>query len=166
MTFIALAALLANRKVSWGQLFSSNVTFLALLLTHCWVFCNGPECYSILICDWTIKHLLSAFFHSYQIKYLNITVQKKKTNRLCKRREGETSVMGFMGIVSHSVFDVTSLNRRLTEQALVLFRDCYGTHRCRETCSLLIKLSEDCHNLPWEVTAANSYSVVCTKAAI
>ncbi len=92
--------------------------------------------------------------------------RRRKTNRLCKRREGETSVMGFMGIVSHSVFDVTSLNRRLTEQALVLFRDFYGTHRCRETCSLLIKLSEDCHNLPWEVTAANSYSVVCAKAAM
>lgn len=87
---------------------------------------------------------------------------RKETNRseLCKRRETwKTSVMGFMGTVSRSFFDVTSLNRTLTEQALVLFRDCYGTQKCRETCSLLIKLSADCNNLPWEVTAANSYSV-------
>lgn len=71
--------------------------------------------------------------------------EEEKQTDFAREERGKTSVMGFMGIVSRSFFDITSLNRR---QALVLFRDSYGTQRCRETCSLLIKLSEDCHNLP------------------
>lgn len=50
--------------------------------------------------------------------------EEKKRTDFAREERGKTSVMGFMGIVSHSFFDVTSLNKRLTEQALVLFRDC------------------------------------------
>lgn len=114
---------------------------------------------------WYVARPLNICYQLFYIlirsNFWTLLCSRKETNRLCKRRETwKTSVIGFMGTVSRSFFDVTSLNRRLTEQALVLFRDCYSTQRCRETRSLLIKLSADCNHLPWEVTAANKYSVV------
>lgn len=86
-------------QVSWGDFFFlANVTFLALLLTHYWVFCTNSNSFSILICGQTIKHLLSAFLHSYQIKCLNITLQQKRNKQtLQEKRDMENFCNRFHG---------------------------------------------------------------------
>lgn len=54
--------------------------------------------------------------------------EKKRTD-FAREETGKTSIIRFMGIVSRSFFDVTLLNRRLTEQALVSVTALTGVDR-------------------------------------